>query len=109
MSGTTHPTVVLNWKEEPKKMPDMLNVLTILTFVGCGLFGLLAIYNFFNVEKSYQRMLEMQSKLDQMPAYMRKFMGPEMVEVTRKSMENKVPILVLTIVSFGLCIYGALQ
>lgn len=109
MAGTTPQSDVLNWKEEPKKMPDMLNVLTILTFVGCAIFGLLSIYSFFTIDRSYQRLLEMQGKLDQVPAFVRKMMSPEALEITRRSMENKVALLLLGLASYGLCTYGAIQ
>ena len=109
MAGTTPQSDVLNWKEEPKKLPDMLNVLTILTFVGCGLGLITSIYSFFTIERSYDRLVAMQGKLDQVPGFLRKMMGPEALEMTRKSMENRIPILLLTLVAMGLCLYGAIQ
>jgi len=36
-------------------------------------------------------------------------MGPDMLELSRKSMENKIPIMLLTIVGVSLCLYGALE
>jgi hypothetical protein len=97
-----------NWLEEPRKLPGTLNVVTILTFIGCAYIGCSQIYSFFNAQKSYDRIVAAQDKLDDMPGFMKKLMGPEMVEVTRLSMENKVPILLLTLVGIGLCVYGAI-
>ena len=97
-----------NWLEEPRKLPSTLNVATILTFIGCVYIGCSQIFSFFNAQKSYDRMVAAQDKLDSMPGFMKKFMGPEMVEVTRLAMENKVPILLLSLVGVGLCVYGAI-
>lgn len=97
-----------NWLEEPRKLPSTLNVATILTFIGCVYIGCSQIYSFFNAQKSYDRMVAAQDKLDSMPEFMKKFMGPNMVEVTRLAMENKVPILLLSLVGIGLCVYGAI-
>jgi hypothetical protein len=97
-----------NWLEEPRKLPSTLNVVTILTFIGCVYIGCTQIFSFFNAQKSYERMVANQDKLDNMPEFFKKFMGPEMVEVTRLSAENKVPILLLSLVGIGLCVYGAI-
>jgi hypothetical protein len=109
MTDTSTQPDLLNWQEEPKKRSDMLNVLTILTFIGSGWFGLSSFYSFFTSQSSYEKLVAMQSKLDDAPAIVKKFMGPEMLEMARKSMENRIPILLLTLVSCGLCLYGAIQ
>jgi hypothetical protein len=108
MTDTNAKTDLLNW-EEPKKLPDMLNVLTILTFVGSGLFACSALYSFLNAQKSYDNIIKMQDKLDDAPAIVKKFMGPDMIELARKSVENRTPILLLTLIAYGLCTYGAIQ
>ena len=104
---SSHPDFLT--QDEPKKLSDMLNVLTILTFVGCGLFTISSIYGFANAQTSYDKMVQMQGKLDDAPALVKKFMGPEMLEMARKSLENRTPILLLTLVAYGLCLYGAIQ
>jgi hypothetical protein len=108
MSGTNIPAQE-TFLEEPKKIPDMLNVLTILTFVGSGVFSLSSIWSFFKAQDSYDKMVEAQSKLDSMPDFAKKFMGPEMVEMTRRALDNRTPILILSLLSYALCIYGAIQ
>jgi hypothetical protein len=95
--------------EEPRKLPDMLNVLTILTFIGCGLGLISSIYGYLNARSGYEKLVEAQGQLDSAPAFLRSFMGPEAVEMARKSYENRLPILILSLVSYALCIYGALQ
>ena len=47
--------------------------------------------------------------MDEMPAMVKKMMGPDAFENARKTMENKVPVLILTLLGVGLCFYGALE
>lgn len=94
-------------------LPGSLNVLTILTFIGCAIGFLGAVWNFFNAEKNFRNLdkLREQLKSDSMPGWAKALMGdPEKLETTiTKSFENRLPILLLTLVAVGLCFYGALQ
>ena len=96
---------------EGPKLPSGINVLTILTYIGCVLGLLFGIYGFTSSEKSYKSLEELQAsgKMDEMPGFMKSFAGPEALEMARKSFENRLPILILTLVGVGLCFYGALQ
>jgi hypothetical protein len=109
MNSTNQPTDILSFDEGRKKLPEMLNVLTILTFVGCGLGLLGSLYSFFNAQKSYNDIVAAQDKLENAPEFVKKLAGPGMVEMARKSLENRLPILLLSVVAFGLCLYGAIR
>jgi len=109
MTSTNQPADILNLEEGRKKLPEMLNVLTILTFVGCGVGCISSVFSFFNAQKSYDSIVEAQGKLENAPAFVKKFAGPGMVEIARKSLENRLPILLLALVGYGLCLYGAIQ
>jgi hypothetical protein len=101
---------VLDFAEgEKPKLSTGLNVLTILTFIGCAVGFIGLIWNYTNAEKAYKDIQAAQEKLSEAPAFVRGMMGPEMVEVTRKMLENKLPILLLGIVSTALCLYGAIE
>jgi hypothetical protein len=103
-------TDTINFSEEEKPtLSSGLNVLTILTFIGSGIALISAFWTYFTVEKSYQAILKAQENLAEAPAFLKSMMGPDMLETARKSMENKLPIMVLTIVGSALCIYGALE
>jgi hypothetical protein len=95
--------------EEPKKIPEMLNVLTILTFVGCGLGFISSCWGFFRAKASYDSMVELQGKMDQVPDALKKMMGSDPVEMARKAYESRLPILLLALVGYALCTYGAVQ
>ena len=109
MTSTNQPTDLLTFDEDRKKLPDMINVLTILTFVGCGVGLLSSIYAFVNAQKSYDDMVKLQDNLGNAPAFVKTMTGPHMVELAQKSLENRVPILLLSLVGYGLCVYGAVR
>jgi hypothetical protein len=108
MTDTNAKPDLLNW-EEPKKLPDMLNVLTILTFIGNGLGLLFSLYGFINARATYEKTVQMQDKMDEMPAVVKKMMGSDPVGASLRMLDNRVPILLLALVAYGLCIYGAIQ
>jgi hypothetical protein len=110
MSTTNQTNDALDFTDgERPVLPSGLNVLTILTFIGCGLGLIGGIWQYINAEKGYQDLLKAQQNLSEAPAFVKSMMGPEMLEATRKSMEYKLPILLLTLVGVGLCLYGALE
>jgi hypothetical protein len=103
------PAGGIDWEQDKKKLPDMLNVLTILTFVGCGLGIIFSLLGFVRAQVNYDNLLAVQGNLENAPEFAKKLAGPEMLEVMRKSLENRLPILLLALVGYGLCLYGAIQ
>jgi hypothetical protein len=108
MTDMSQPT---NFPGEKKQLPTGINVLTILTFVGSGLGLLGVIYQFFSAKKGIEQMEEMinSDKFDDMPAFVKGMMTPEALEVARKQYDNRIPILLISLVALALCVYGALQ
>jgi hypothetical protein len=109
MNYTNQPADLLDWEENRKKLPEMLNVLTILTFVGCGIGLISSVFGFFNAQKSYDKFMEGRDALRNGPEFLKKIGGPDIEELMRRSLENRLPILVLSLVSYGLCLYGAIR
>jgi hypothetical protein len=109
MTENTPTTDSLDWTEKEKKLPDMLNVLTILTFIGCGIGLISSIWGYVGAQKGYDTALDLQSKMDNMPDYAKRMMGPDPVGMARKTLENRMPILLLSLVAIALCLYGAMQ
>lgn len=109
-----NPADVLHFDEQNKpKLPSGLNVLTILSFIGCALQLLGSLWGFFTAQKSYDGIDKLQAQMnsDSMPGWLKSLMGdPEnMIETIRKSYENRIPIVLLSLVAVALCFYGALQ
>ncbi|MGB4845268.1 MAG: hypothetical protein WBP16_12450 [Ferruginibacter sp.] len=105
---------VLQYDEHNKpKLPSGLNVLTILTFIGCAFQLLGSLWSFFTAKSSYENLdkLSAQMNSDSMPGWAKSMMGdPEtMVQMITKTYENRIPIVVLSLVAIGLCFYGAMQ
>ena len=110
MANTNHPTDTQRiWLEEPKKIPSLLNVLTILTFIGSGIGFIFSIVGFFNAQSNYDKVLQVQDKMDQMPAFMKSMMGSDPVGMARRQLDNRLPIMLLSLVGAALCLYGAIQ
>lgn len=110
MNETKTTTGNLEFAEgERPTLPSGLNVLTILTFVGSAFALITSIWGYTNAEKGYKQMVDSQAKMADAPAWAKSMMGPEMVEMAKKSVENKLPVLLLGIVATALCIYGAIE
>ncbi|HMH21192.1 MAG TPA: hypothetical protein VK563_05430 [Puia sp.] len=108
MSDTQQPADVLNW-DEKKKIPEMLNVLTILTFIGSGFGFLGAIWSYMSATKQYNRVLDAQSKIEGASDFAKSFMGPDPLALAQKTLDNRLPIMLLNMVASALCLYGAIQ
>jgi hypothetical protein len=108
--STNKPNDLLEFNDGQKPtLPGSLNVLTILTFIGCAIGFIGGFWNYFNAEKGYKDLVKAQENMGEAPAWAKKMMGPEMVEMARKSLEYKLPIMLLTIVGTALCLWGALE
>jgi hypothetical protein len=95
--------------EEPRKMPEMINVLSILTFIGSGLAIIAQLYYFTAAKRLYDTSMAGLEKLDQAPAWARNLQGPDPAGVIQRTFDNRFPICVMTIVAAVLCIIGAMQ
>ena len=94
-------------------LPTGLNVLTILTMVGCVIFLFFVVFGFFSAKSTYEKKDEILAQMNskEMPAFAKTMMGdPANFEaMVVKSYENRLPILILSLVGLGLCFVGALQ
>jgi hypothetical protein len=105
---------VLHFDENSKpKLPAGLNVLTILSFIGCAIQLLGSLWTFFTAKKSYDGIekLKEQMNSENMPGWAKSMMGdPEkMIKMITKTYENRVPIVLLSLAAVALCFYGVLQ
>jgi hypothetical protein len=95
------------------KLPGGLNVLTILTFIGCAIFAVWDTWNFLNAQKSYEKLDEQVAEIVKAresgaPEWM--IPSPEdMTVMITKGYENRIPLILLSLVGVALCLYGAMQ
>ena len=107
MADLNRPADPKSFLEEPRKIPEMINVLTILTFIGSGIGIISSIWSFTRAKAAYEQLQSLQ--MDQMPDIAKRLMGADPVEMARKAYEQRFPILLISLVSYVLCIYGAMQ
>ena len=101
---------VLNYDEQNvPKLTTGLNVLTILTFIGCAYELYSTVNNFISGRKALEDFEKSQEKLADAPAWAKKLASPEVHEVMVKSLDNKVPLIIIGLVSIALCVYGAIE
>jgi hypothetical protein len=94
-----------------KQLPGGLNVLTILTFIGCGIGLLGSLWQFINAKKGLTQMEEMinSGKADDMPGFMKNMFSEDALQMAQKQYDNRYAMLILGLVGIVLCFYGALQ
>jgi hypothetical protein len=113
MTQETTPDVLSYDQNTKPKLPTGLNVLTILTFIGCAIQLIGSLWSFFTAKKSYEGLdkLTEQMNSENMPGWAKSMMGdPEnMIKMITKAYENRIPIVLLSLVATALCFYGALQ
>lgn len=98
------------FEERPKGLPGMLNVLTILTFIGCGIAYLGGIYGFISSSDYEKQLAEMEKLRDQSGenSFAYKILEGS-IDIAQKSYEYRYVMLASTLVFTTLCLIGALQ
>ena len=95
------------------KLSTGLNVLTILTFIGCALQICSALYSFVAAQSNYDTKDQIIEKMNSgnMPAWAKSMMGDpdNFIAMITKSYENRVPIVLMSSLAVILSFIGALQ
>lgn len=96
---------------EEKEKLKTLRTLTVLTFIGCCLAFLGAIWGFANAQSTYDKMVEAVNNgtVDKLPSFLQGMYTPEKLEQFHRMAENKVPILAINLITTALCLFGAIQ
>jgi hypothetical protein len=103
----THAGDVL---QQPRKLTSMLNVLTILTFIGCGFAYVSGIYNLLygkNPQQDLEELDRQREKLGDNPLVNN--IVDSGVEFAQKSWEHRYELLICTFVFTTFCLVGALM
>jgi hypothetical protein len=96
--------------EQKKELPGMLNVLTILTFIGCGLSYIGTLWGFYqstNYENEKAELEELRDKSGD-NEFANKMMDASL-EMLEKNYENRYILLLSGLLFTTLCLVGALQ
>lgn len=98
------------FEPQRKGLPGMLNVLTILTFIGCGIAYLGGIYNFYSTSQYDKRMAEFEEAQDKIgDNEMAATILESSIEIFQKSYDNRYILFITTMLFTTLCLIGALQ
>ena len=98
-------------KDKKGKLSSLLNTLTILSIIA-NILGLISpIFAFINAKSNYERMEEMMSskKFASSPGYIKFFFNEENLSMSKKMYENRIPLLIICLISALLCLYGAIE
>lgn len=96
-------------QRDMQKLPSMLNVLTILTYIGCAWGALMGIWGYFSAAMTYKAYENGgPANLTTDNKTINTFLSSAM-EMAKKQYENRLMILVFALVGVALCFYGALQ
>ena len=109
MAETTNEHLNFATDQQKNKLPTGLNVLTILTCIGCAYELYSSVSNFIKGRKAIEEMEKAQEQLATAPSWAKKMMGPDMMEFITKSFENRIPLLIVGLIGTALCIFGALE
>ena len=96
--------------EQRHELPGMLNTLTILTFVGCGLAYLGTIWGFVQASNYEKEKAKLEDLLDRVGdnEFTNKMMEGS-IEMLQKNYENRYIMLISGLLFTTLCLLGAMQ
>jgi hypothetical protein len=98
------------FEEQPKPLSGMLNVLTVLTFIGCGLSYIGTIYGYFtssNHEKQMAQMEDLREKAGDNEFAEKMMQGS--IEMMEKTYQYRYVLLASGLIFTTFCLIGALQ
>jgi hypothetical protein len=93
-----------------KKLPQGLNVLTILTYIGCALGAISAIWNYISASTAY-KIYESGGGLDSLKTENKELNSvlSGANEMVKKAYDNRLMIMIFALAGIALCFYGAMQ
>lgn len=98
------------FEQQRKGLPGMLNVLTILTFIGCGISYIMSIYSFYSTSQYDARMAEFEEARDQIgDSEMASSLLESSIEIFQKSYDYRYIIFITAMLFTTMCLVGALQ
>jgi hypothetical protein len=95
-------------QKDMAKLPSMLNVLTILTYIGCAWALISQIWGYFSASTAYKLADTLTGASDTGNKAIDSMVNSTM-EMAKKAYDNRLLILLLGIAGAVLCFYGAMQ
>lgn len=96
-------------QHRPKSLPAMLNVLTILTFIGCGLGLLSSGWSFISsTSDQMEKLQEQREKMSEQTGFAKKFFD-DSFDMAQVGFDHKNLLLAVGLIGLVLCLVGAIQ
>jgi hypothetical protein len=101
----------LDHQPQAKTMTATINVLSILTFIGCGIAFISAIWSLYSSGKSMEQIALMQEQVDQMGETSETAANImlQSIDMVKKQYDNRYLLLIVNLLSTGLCLFGAIE
>jgi hypothetical protein len=86
-------------------------VLSILTFIGCGIAFISAIWSLYSSGKSMEQIAIMQEQVDQMGETSETAANImlQSIDMVKKQYDNRYLLLIVNLLATGLCLFGAIE
>jgi hypothetical protein len=98
------------FEEQPKPLSGTLNVLTILTFIGCGFAYLGLLYNLYTASNYEEQRTKLEEQLDNAGGNeMARKMMEGSLEMMEKTYQYRYVLLISGLVFTTFCLIGALK
>ncbi len=93
---------------KPSKALDIITILSVIANI-LGIFS--SVMNYFKAKTNYE---ELKSALeggaiDKAPAFVRGFINDDSLKSAELMLENRIPIMITSIIGAVLCLYGAIE
>jgi hypothetical protein len=101
----------LDHQPQAKTMTATINVLSILTFIGCGIAFISAIWSLYSSGKSMEQIAIMQEQVDQMGETSETAANImlQSIDMVKKQYDNRYLLLIVNLLATGLCLFGAIE
>ena len=100
----------LDHQPQAKTMTATINVLTILTFIGCSIAFISAIWSLYSSGKSMDQIAQMQEQVDQLgeTSETAANMMLQSIEMVKTQYDNRYLLFIVNLLATGLCLFGAI-
>lgn len=93
------------------KPSSLLSTSTILSIVGSSIAMISAVTAYVNAEANYDKIQKMVNDkgIAKAPEFVKTFFNEDALLMAQKAVEDKVPILIISLIAAALCLFGAVM
>ncbi len=93
------------------KPSSLLSTSTILSIIGSAIAMISAVTAYVNAEANFEKVKKMVNDKDiaKAPEFIKSFFNEDALLMAQKAVENKVPIMIISLIAAALCLFGAVM